>query len=223
MNNRKNPRPFSAWLQEQKGAMQTLLEECNHRAVLFSNMDETKAESQLEELLSVVDGLKSKGKRYTNEMFAKVAKEREQLIIKENAPQLRETIQAKIDLLIDGVNAVIDATQLDDATKEKFALLKADARSLEVEISVQDQGTGVLDSLLQVVVNIQESIRSQEKALQERKDKEASEAALAKAKQEYNASLESLRREQKKAKKRRGFFGKIAAIVSFVDDFIKLL
>ncbi|XP_005093068.1 immune-associated nucleotide-binding protein 4 [Aplysia californica] len=220
MNNRRNPKPFSQWCQEQTGALKTVFEECAYKAVLFYNIDETKADSQLEELYSLVDGLKSKGKRYTNEMFAKVAKDREQLIVRENAPQLRETIQAKIDLLIDGVNSVKEATELDAATKERLDLLREDARALEVEISVQDKGTSVLDSLRQVVVNIQESVASQERALVERKDKEASEKALQAAKKQYNQSLDQLRQEQKKRKK-RGFWGFISDVGNFLGNLFK--
>ena len=224
MNNRRNPRPFSEWLRDQGGAMKTLLEECGNKAMLFYNADETKAESQMEELFSLVDGLKSQGKRYTNEMFAKVAREREQLIVRENAPQLRETIQAKIDILIDGVTDVKEATQLDETTKKKFALLKEDARALEVEISVQDKGTGVLDTLKQVVVNIQASVDSHEKALIEKEDKEKSEALLLQAQQEYNASLEKLRNEQKKRKRRGWLKQTLGAITDWVGDkFISTL
>lgn len=218
MNNRRNQKPFSEWLSGQGGAMKTLLEECGNKAMLFYNADETKAESQMEELFSLVDGLKSKGKRYTNEMFAKVAKDREQLIVRANAPQLRESIQAKIDLLTDGVTDVKDSTKLDDATKTKLATLREDARALEVEISVQDKGIGVLDSLKQVVVNIQASVASHEAALKEKAGKEASEAQLVQEQQQYNASLEALRNEQRKRKKRK-WFSKIAgAVVDFIGD-----
>ena len=72
LNHKRNQKPFSDWLREQTGALKTLLEEVSYRAVLFYKDDEAKEEAQLKELLALVDGLNSNGKRYTNEMFAKV-------------------------------------------------------------------------------------------------------------------------------------------------------
>ena len=146
----------------------------------------------------------------------KIAEERERLIVRDNAPHLRESVQAKIDLLMDAVNKVKDVTRLDDVTRNKMAGLKQEARNLELEIHAQDKGTGVLDSLKRDVQNIQGTLEAHENVLKERKNKEETEASLAQLRQDYERSLEKLRE-----RRNRNIFVKIFDVfVEVVDGLL---
>jgi len=201
INNKKRPRQFIEWCKEQKGPLKTLLEECKYRVAVFNNSDEEKLQEQIDHLLSIVDGLSSKGKRYTNDMFKKFAEDREKMIVKENAPLLRETIQSKIDLLLQGLDGVKDANKLDDSTKEKMDLICQDARELELEIHTQDKGTGVLQALKDVVRNIQERVESHKQFLAVSEKNEASAQHMAQLRNKYD---EDIRKLKEQAKKRGG-------------------
>ncbi|XP_005110990.1 GTPase IMAP family member 7 [Aplysia californica] len=213
INNKKRNPPisFEDWRREQKGAINDLFNECDNRAVLFYNSDEEKMEDQLKILLGIVDGLKSRGKRYTNEAFDKAAKGREELIVRENAPKLREEIQAKIDILVDGLNSLRQCSELDPVTKERFDQLKKDARELEVEIAEQDKGTGVLQQLNQVVKSIITNINSHMEVMKAKLDKSEKERKMRLVQEQYTMNLRHLENEQRERKQGWGAF--------FIDIF----
>ena len=205
LKHRKIPRHFSEWCREQSGALKKLLEECSYRAVVFNNEDEEKVEGQVDELLSVVDGLSSAGKRYTNEMFKKFAGEREKMIVKENAPNLRETIQSKVDLLLQGLKIVKDASSLDSGTREKMELLCQNARELEIDIVTQDKGTGVLQSLRETVRSILENVDSHKQFLLVSDQNELTKQQMNEVKEKYDDEIRRLQDEVNKRKKKKWY------------------
>jgi len=162
---RKNPRPFIDWCKEQKGNLKSLLEECSYRVVLFNNYGDEKVEQQVDELLRLVDNLASHGKRYTSELFDKLDKEGERMIVEENAVVLKEAIQRKIDFLLQGLTSLIGVTKFDINTKNKIELLQEDARELKEEIIRHDRGTGVLQPLNDAVRNIQDNVQQHKEYL----------------------------------------------------------
>ncbi|XP_005102778.2 GTPase IMAP family member 9 [Aplysia californica] len=202
-NKRRCPKiSFSTWCRNQRGEMQQLLQECDYKAVLFNNLgEEEELKPQREELFQIVDCLKSRGARYTNEAFNRVAEEREKLIVRENAPKLREEIQSKIDLLVDGLQRLINDKQLDqETTQKRLDWLKKDTRELAFEIRKQDRGTGVLQQLQETVSNLERNIESHEKAMRDAVNKSQLDAALQQARHAYDKSLKQFQEEQRASK-----------------------
>ena len=122
------------------------------------------------------------------------------MIVTKNAPFLRESIQSKLDLLLQGLNNVKDATKLDDYTKKQMDQINQDAKELEIEIREQDQGTDFLQDLKKTAKDIQNRVESHKLIQLKSQLNEESKQKLKDLKIKYEAHMASIQNEIKKRK-----------------------
>ncbi|XP_059146226.1 uncharacterized protein LOC131933503 [Physella acuta] len=87
-DNQRHGIPFEKWCRQQIGAFKELYEECDRRAVLFNNISADKSikSNQVRQLITVVDQLKSRGKRYTNQAFERARESRAKVFVRVKYP-----------------------------------------------------------------------------------------------------------------------------------------
>ncbi|CAL1548178.1 unnamed protein product [Lymnaea stagnalis] len=153
-----NRRPFEAWCRDQKGVFQQLLQECEYRIVLFDNVtkDKNVKDGQMNKLISIVENLKSGGKRYTDEHFRNVQKARDDLFIELKEPVIREETFRKISLILHEFERLSD---VDVENKlERLEKLMQQTEELYNQISETDNGTGILGQSLSCVENLKKTL-----------------------------------------------------------------
>ncbi|CAG5124448.1 unnamed protein product [Candidula unifasciata] len=119
---------FAQWCNEQEGALQNLMKECDNRE---------KKNKQIANLLQVVDNLRSRGRRYTDETF-------------ENKSIIQDETITETSLILARFGEVQKMTD----SGEKIELLKKlqmRVKSLHKSVLDQDQDTGALHELCEIV------------------------------------------------------------------------
>ncbi|CAL1548180.1 unnamed protein product [Lymnaea stagnalis] len=155
-----NGQTFEDWCKEQKGVFQQLLKECENRIVLFNNATEDKnvKDGQMNELISIVENLKSGGKRYTDEHFRNVQKARDDLFIELKEPVIRQETLTRISLILHDFEKLSDGEAGDTLEKSKDLLLQAE--QLQKQIREADRETGILEESLSSVKSLVKTLES---------------------------------------------------------------
>ncbi|CAG5123074.1 unnamed protein product [Candidula unifasciata] len=146
---------FEEWCMKQIGEFGQLYDDCGGRFVLFDNIskDEQTRESQVQQLVDLARGLKSRHGTYTSQCFQTAEYERKKLIVELKAPELTLEIQQKISLLA----ADIDVYSRQPTEVHKQQLQKS-IQDLKDEIVVQDQGYNVLSDLMKSVRQVEDNL-----------------------------------------------------------------
>ncbi|CAG5123073.1 unnamed protein product [Candidula unifasciata] len=146
---------FEEWCLKQTGEFGQLYADCGGRFVLFDNRtkDEQTRESQIQQLVDLARGLKSRHGTYTSQCFQKAEYERKKLIVELKAPELTLEIQQKISLLATDID--VYSRQPTEAHKQQ---LQKSIQDLKDEIVVQDQGYNVLSDLMKTVRKLEDKL-----------------------------------------------------------------
>ena len=134
--------------QKQKGDLKRLLDECKSRIVVFDNKN--PSESQVDELLEVVDKLSEGGQRYSNAQFKKFAMEREQEIVKQSKDILTQKFQGDFDT----ISSTFDMFKQMNQAGSQIDFLMKDCDHLKERILEEDKGTGVLKMIYERVCDL---------------------------------------------------------------------
>ncbi|KAH9524132.1 Immune-associated nucleotide-binding protein 9 [Bulinus truncatus] len=164
------------WCKEQEGNFCDLLNEVEGRVVLFDNRtkDEKKKVCQLTELINIVEHLKFRERRYTNQLFVD-AQERRDLAMREaKQPVIQETAFNEISLIFLEIQQLEDITQT--GAVSRLQDLWKRAQNLHESIKDYDQGSGLMHDFVMTVQRLQNTIQYKieavEKAQAERKREE---------------------------------------------------
>ncbi|CAL1542400.1 unnamed protein product [Lymnaea stagnalis] len=157
-----NTSTFEEWCNEQIGVFKELLEECNHRVVLFDNRtkEEDKKEKQLSKLIEMVDNLRWRDLRYTDENFQKAREAREKLMVEAKKPMVREETMNETSLIIQKLQWIQENVDHKERLSHLDGLQKR-ATTLYDKIHVEDKGTGALHDILHTVNSIQVTITNE--------------------------------------------------------------
>ena len=103
---------FRKWCRTESGFLKELFEECNYRCVLFDNKtrDQKQRKGQLISLVNKIDHLGAHGKRYTNSLFEFAQIQRSLVLEREKAPLASEEMVRDMQLLLQHLGGVVDAT-----------------------------------------------------------------------------------------------------------------
>ncbi|XP_059159807.1 GTPase IMAP family member 7-like [Physella acuta] len=194
---------FHDWCGQQVGVFSKLVEECNGRVLLFDNYtkDKTKKEKQLNELLSLVDQLQTKGRRYTNEYFEKASKSREKYLIESKIPVLQETTMRDTRLLIQRLQEIC-TLEPEEQISQLQDLLQT-GESLANNIIEQDKGTGALVNIIETVKSLTNSISDEikicERLIREREKIKQEKEEMMKSREMDEAKMRALEEREKRA------------------------
>ncbi|XP_059144324.1 uncharacterized protein LOC131931515 [Physella acuta] len=130
---------------DQKGPFKSILEECNNRIVIFSNLtqDENVKNRQVQQLIAMVDKLGNDGRRYTNEHFKRADKFYQHLLVSTLIPLLTKQILKEQSLIMQAIKAIETLPE----QSEKIDSLENIMPRLEKLINSlkeKDKGTGKL-------------------------------------------------------------------------------
>ncbi|GFO02948.1 GTPase imap family member 7 [Plakobranchus ocellatus] len=93
---------FEDWCQMQYGAFKELMEECEHRVLLFDNKTRKKdlQDQQIEKLLQMVNKMQAKGDKYTDRDFLLSQAVRDKISVELKEPEVREKVWREEGLVI---------------------------------------------------------------------------------------------------------------------------
>ncbi|BFZ22160.1 hypothetical protein BsWGS_25199 [Bradybaena similaris] len=138
---RVNGITFQQWCEQQEGNFKTLVKECDNRVVLFDNVteDPAKKNKQIENLLNVVDNLSSRGKRYTDENFARAREARELIIVELHKSIIQEKTMTETSLILMVLHDLLETEDF-KCNVESLEKLLVRVESLHQSLTSQDQG-----------------------------------------------------------------------------------
>ncbi|XP_059144326.1 GTPase IMAP family member 9-like [Physella acuta] len=92
---------------DQRGPFKHILEECNNRIVVFSNLtqDENVKYRQVQQLIDMVDKLGNDGRRYTNEHFKRADEFYQHLLVSTSIPLLNKQVLKEQSLIMQAIIA----------------------------------------------------------------------------------------------------------------------
>jgi len=149
------------YCKNQKSGLKELLDECKSRVVMFDNLE--PSESQVDELLEIVDKLSKGGQRYSNAQFKKFALERDQELVRANKDKLINNFQGEFDALSAEFKKVKEMKQEDSEKEIKSLIAKCD--QLIKNIVEEDKGTGVLKAINERFCDLKVNLSVYEKEL----------------------------------------------------------
>ncbi|XP_059146471.1 uncharacterized protein LOC131933793 [Physella acuta] len=161
---RKRNLKFADWVSEQTDPNFTaLLREMNNRIVLFNNIteDEGLIDSQLQDLVEMIDELPTEGLRYTNEDFESTQQQREHFIKQMPRPCLNDDLFLNICTLKNSFLRLNLETCDERDLVLKLESLRDNAANLCASVVDADQNTGALQAAVQLVTCVKESIEEQ--------------------------------------------------------------
>ncbi|CAL1542399.1 unnamed protein product, partial [Lymnaea stagnalis] len=158
---------FGEWCKEQTGVFKELLEECCHRVILFDNRTEVEAKKmkQLTDLIEMVDKLRLRGLRYTDENFQKAREAREKLMVEAKEPRVCEETMYEISLILQKLQWTHENVDQKDK-RSYFDDLQQRAKNLYDNIQVQDKETGALHDIIHTTKSVQVTIADEIKISQ---------------------------------------------------------
>ncbi|CAL1542378.1 unnamed protein product, partial [Lymnaea stagnalis] len=172
---------FQQWCGRQIGVFKDLMKECCHRVILIDNRskDEDKKQKQLDELVTMVDNLRWREKRYTHEEFREAKEQRKTYIVESKLPIIEKKTLEETKFIMHSLE-IIQKAKSTESTKQDLWQLEEKAKELHKSVIDQDRGTGVLLDLAQtvdcMVHVIEDEIIKNEIKEQERKTKLEHEA-----------------------------------------------
>ncbi|GFR95033.1 immune-associated nucleotide-binding protein 10 [Elysia marginata] len=195
---------FQTWCKQQEGYFQEIFQEAQERVILFNNRDKGSQNSQRAELVSAIDKLQQGGRRYTNSKFEKALKAREELLLKDRIPVVKEEINDETRIILSILKNIKSKQNVGEKIDALEGLMTRASNLLD-RIDEEDRKTGLLTSCHKVAVETKEQIQRDLlylKINREIEEKKSSESAkLQRQVQQLQAQLEQ--QEKEKAQERK--------------------
>ncbi|CAG5124452.1 unnamed protein product [Candidula unifasciata] len=160
-----NVKTFEEWCMKHRGVFKNLHNECKNRIIKFDNRtkDEIKQNDQRRLLLTMIDNMSQNGDRYSDEHFQMARAERDRVLVEAKLPVIREESVMEASLIIQQLGQI----QLDEPERQldRLRIVKRRAENLVKGIIAQDQGTGVLQEVINNARNISLEIDEQIKSI----------------------------------------------------------
>ena len=117
---------FDEWCKRQEGSFQDLRQECSGRVLLFDSVtkDKRKKNAQIDSLLAMVNGLKARGERYTNENFKLAKSARLDAISQSKEPLVKEEILQETSLILQKLEIVRDTSNFEEKIDDLHGILE---------------------------------------------------------------------------------------------------
>ncbi|CAL1526063.1 unnamed protein product, partial [Lymnaea stagnalis] len=210
-DNYKEKESFRDWCKAQTGVFDNLVKECNGRVVLFDNItkDSKKIDKQINELLSLVDGLAASGHRYRDDHFRKAQKERDRIMVEAKVPMIQRKTMKEASLIIQKLGK-FNVQEPQQRLKALEGLAQR-AQILVDSVLAQDKGTGALKVIINNARNIQGNVQEQIRITKNAIDNEVKRREHKAEMDRLKAQLEKRLQEQKEGD-RRAAEAKIAQI-----------
>ncbi|XP_055864509.1 uncharacterized protein LOC106065520 [Biomphalaria glabrata] len=161
---------FEKWCAIQEGPLKELMAECGNRIVLFDNRtkDPREKKAQLERLISLVNNLKSRGKRYTHELFQEAKETRNKILEDAKDTIIQESILVEATFIFQEFEQIQNSVEDIDA-KLKFEKLKEKSQNIchQIRAGKSPAFTMLLQSLNSLNRIIDFQIHFHEKVSQE--------------------------------------------------------
>ncbi|XP_059161603.1 GTPase IMAP family member 7-like [Physella acuta] len=150
---------FKEWCEKQDGAFKALLEECCHRVILFDNRtkDEKKKNEQIDNLIRMVDELRLRDRRYTDNHFKSAQKTRDRLLVESNKPMITEETKRETSLIFDNLYRIQNTVETEERVAPLNKLL-CRAKALLDKLTEIDKGTGAFHDLTTTVESLHKTI-----------------------------------------------------------------
>lgn len=112
-DNQRHGIPFEKWCRQQTGAFRELYEECDQRAVLFNNIsaDKSVKANQARQLIALIDQLKSRGKRHTNQAFERARESRAKIFVKSNTLLVKDETIREFSLILQKLRQIQESEE----------------------------------------------------------------------------------------------------------------
>uniref|UniRef100_A0A2C9KR78 AIG1-type G domain-containing protein n=1 Tax=Biomphalaria glabrata TaxID=6526 RepID=A0A2C9KR78_BIOGL len=122
---------FEKWCAIQEGPLKELMAECGNRIVLFDNRtkDPREKNAQLERLIYLVYNLKSRGKRYTHELFQEAKETRNKILEDAKDTIIQESIMVEATFIFQEFEQIQNSVEGIDV-KLKFEKLKEKSQNI---------------------------------------------------------------------------------------------
>ncbi|KAH9493057.1 Immune-associated nucleotide-binding protein 12 [Bulinus truncatus] len=161
------------WLkaQEDHPEFTGLINDCQNRVVLFYNKGKRFQPEREQSVKQVFQLIKTMSGRYTNQDFAKCAEEREKIAVESNLPAQKQYVQQELSLIKQGIqeiSAIIEMMvreesentieELKEKSDRKYQELEERINDLIEKITLDDNGTHVMDKLLSDVKSYKKTI-----------------------------------------------------------------
>ncbi|KAI8795548.1 GTPase IMAP family member 7, partial [Biomphalaria glabrata] len=161
---------FEKWCAIQKGPLKELMAECGNRIVLFDNRtkDPREKKAQLERLIYLVNNLKSRGKRYTHELFQEAKEIRNKILEDAKDTIIQERILVEATFIFQEFEQIQSSVECIDI-KLKFEKLKEKSQNIchQIESGKSPAFAMLLQSLNSLNRIIDFQIHFHEKSSQE--------------------------------------------------------
>ncbi|CAG5124447.1 unnamed protein product, partial [Candidula unifasciata] len=140
---------FEEWIDEHPGDFRDLVNECERRVILFDNVTTltTKRNEQVLKLLKMVGNLKTRGNRYTDEDFAHAKEERQRYFVEAQRALIQEEVLKETNLILNESDNLQFVKEL-EIKMVRLRALQIRAQNLFTKITLQDNGTGVLNEMI---------------------------------------------------------------------------
>ncbi|XP_055864510.1 uncharacterized protein LOC106068839 [Biomphalaria glabrata] len=122
---------FEKWCAIQEGPLKELMAECGNRIVLFDNRtkDPREKKAQLERLIYLVNNLKSRGKRYTHELFQEAKETRNKILEDAKDTIIQESILVEATFIFQEFEQIQNSVECIDV-KLKSEKLKEKSQNI---------------------------------------------------------------------------------------------
>ncbi|XP_055869927.1 uncharacterized protein LOC106050183 isoform X2 [Biomphalaria glabrata] len=154
---------FQKWVADQNCAIfRELLKQCNNRIVLFDNRttDESKKQTQLKKLITMIHTLKKDNCRYADEHFQSAQTAREVLLLEAEKDLISEDVMSEANLIFLRFQQIINSVE-PALCAESLRELSDRANALISKIKEKDKGLGVLHELVSHVVSLDTTINDE--------------------------------------------------------------
>ena len=187
---------FKGWCDRQEGAFQDLLQECSGRIVLFDSVtkDQTRRDAQIDRLLDLVDGLKARGQRYTNENFERAKAAKTSAIAESGRPVVKEEILMETSLILQKLEIIKENFLVEEQIEPLQELLARCEELLKVIQTEEQTGPADLGRLELTLASarnwVYEAVRTHAEVAAERRRMEVADSET---RERVNQDMESQR------------------------------
>ncbi|KAK0050021.1 GTPase IMAP family member 7 [Biomphalaria pfeifferi] len=154
---------FEKWVADQDcGIFRELLKQCDNRIVLFDNRttDESKKQTQLKKLITMIHTLKKDNCRYADEHFQSAQTAREVILLKAEKDLISEDVMSEANMIFLKFQQIINTVE-PALCAESLRELSDRANALISKIKEKDKSLGVLHELVSHVVSLDTTINDE--------------------------------------------------------------
>lgn len=191
---------FETWCQQQEGAFKNLYDEAQGRVILFDNRNKECQETQRNDLVATVDRLLQGGRRYTNDKFKKAQRVREEMLLVDKLPAIKEEVNDQTRIIFSDWTKAKNKSSVYERIEDLESLVEKISALLK-KIDEEDRSSGMLNGCRDAAMKIKEQMQQNLLELRINKDieekKSLQSAQLQKQVQELQQQL--YRQQQERA------------------------